>query len=96
MSDYLTTAEIAAELKISVSNAAKMARDGRLVAIKVGKLWRFPKQSTEILYAKQAQEQRRKQLDETKGAQAKPRNGLKELLKLARDTGAVDALCRMG
>jgi excisionase family DNA binding protein len=92
VSDYLTTAEIAAELKISVSNATRMARDGRLVAIKVGKLWRFPKQSTEILYAKQAQEMRRKQMDDAKSGKTKARNGLKEFLKLAADIGSSDSI----
>lgn len=92
MSDYLTTAEIAAELKISVSNATRMARDGRLVAIKVGKLWRFPRQSTEILFAKQAQDARRKKLDDANSGATKTRNGLKEFLKLASDVGSRDSL----
>ena len=90
MSDYLTTAEIARTLKISVSTATKMARDGKLSALKVGRLWRFPRQSAEILIAKQAQNARRKQQKEAKPEAAKPRHGLKEFAKLALEIGIIE------
>jgi excisionase family DNA binding protein len=92
VSDYLTTAEIARTLKISVSTATKMARDGKLPALKVGRLWRFPRQSAEILIAKQAQSTRRKQRREAKPEAEKPRHGLKEFVKLAQDFGVIEPL----
>ena len=88
MSDFLTTIEVARELKISTSTAQRMARDGVLIALKVGKLWRFPKQTVEIhLYKLQ---QRARWNKEKEGGALRPRNGLKEFLKLARPIGLID------
>ena len=41
--DLLTTDEAAAFLKISPATLQRLARAGRIPAVKVGKLWRFRK-----------------------------------------------------
>ena len=92
-SEFITTAEVATLLKISVSTVQRMAREGRITALKVGKLWRFPAQSPHILLYKQDQGKRRKD----KSAEAKepaPKNGLREFLKLACDLGFIEPLDR--
>ncbi len=92
MSDFLTTIEVARELKISPSTAQRMARDGMLIALKVGKLWRFPKQSVEIhLYKQQQRAELRREKENASQTPQRPRNGLKELLKLARPIGLTES-----
>ena len=92
-SDYITTAEVAALLKISPSTAQRMAREGRISALKVGKLWRFPAQSPGILLYKQEQKRLRKRKTTTE-SDAPQRNGLKAFLKLATDVGFIEPLRR--
>lgn len=92
-SEYITTAEVAKLLKISSSTAQRMAREGRISALKVGKLWRFPAQSPGILLYKQEQKAtRRKATDSSKDSD--PRNGFKGFLKLAADVGFIEPLER--
>ena len=50
-SEFITTAEVATLLKISVSTVQRMAREGRITALKVGKLWRFPAQVSSSSYS---------------------------------------------
>jgi excisionase family DNA binding protein len=88
--DYITTAEVAALLKISPSTAQRMAREGRISALKVGKLWRFPAQSPGILLYKQQQKQMRKRKTSAAEKDAPQKNGLKAFLKLAADVGFLD------
>jgi excisionase family DNA binding protein len=89
--DYITTAEVAKLLKISLSTVTRMAREGRLPALKVGKLWRFPAASPDILLYKQQQSARRT-TDAGKDAPAK--NGLHEFVRLAADIGILEPLER--
>jgi len=92
-SDYITTAEVAKLLKISSSTAQRMAREGRISALKVGKLWRFPAQSPGILlYKEQQRITRHKPSDAARDAD--PRNGLKGFLKLAADVGFIESFDR--
>jgi excisionase family DNA binding protein len=91
-SDFITTAEVAKLLKISSSTVQRMAREGRITALKVGKLWRFPEQSPHILLYKQEQTKRRK--DKAEGKDAAPKNGLREFVKLACDIGFLEPLAR--
>jgi excisionase family DNA binding protein len=92
-SDFITTAEVAALLKISVSTVQRMAREGRITALKVGKLWRFPAQSPHILLYKQEQVKRRKEKS-PEGKETVARNGLREFVRLACDLGFVEPLDR--
>jgi excisionase family DNA binding protein len=89
--EYITTDEVAKLLKISPSTATRMAREGRITAIKVGKLWRFPAQSPGILLYKQEQKTAR-QVKYREGDDA--RNGLCGFLKLAADVGLREPLER--
>ena len=91
-SEFITTAEVAKLLKISSSTVQRMAREGRITALKVGKLWRFPAQSPHILLYKQEQAKRRKEKTEAKDAA--PKNGLREFVKLACDVGFTEPLAR--
>jgi excisionase family DNA binding protein len=84
--EYITTAEIARLLKISVSTVQRMAREGRLSALKVGKLWRFPAQSPGILLYKQEQKGSRREKPAA-GEPAPQKNGLREFVRLAADLG---------
>jgi excisionase family DNA binding protein len=88
-SEYITTAEVAKLLKISVSTATRMAREGRIGALKIGKLWRFPAQSPGILLYKQEQKSRRKAAQDSD-----TRSGLKGFLKLASDVGFIEPFQR--
>jgi len=89
--DYLTTAEVAKLLRISSSTAQRMAREGRLPAVKVGKLWRFPSQSTEIFLYKERQKIRKREREQTTRESSAPvRNGLREFLKLAANIGYIE------
>ncbi len=44
----MTTREVAQRLKVSDSTVRRMARQGRLPAMRVGKLWRFPLQELSV------------------------------------------------
>lgn len=89
--DYLTTAEVAKLLRISSSTAQRMAREGRLPAVKVGKLWRFPAQSTEIFLFKERQKVRKREREQAaRDTGASVRNGLREFLKLAANIGFIE------
>ena len=90
-SEYITTQEVAKLLKISVSTATRMAREGRISALKVGKLWRFPAQSPGILLYKQEQKAARRKTGDA-GKESDVRNGLKSFLKLAADVGFIEPL----
>ena len=93
--EFTTTAEVAKLLKISTSTVQKMAREGRLSAIKVGKLWRFPAQSPEIMLYKQEQKTRRREnAQAAKDTTVNSRNGLKEFLKLAVSIGITESFDR--
>jgi excisionase family DNA binding protein len=92
-SDYITTAEVAKMLKISSSTAQRMAREGRISALKVGKLWRFPAQSPGILLYKEQQKITRGGPSES-DRDADPRNGLKGFLKLAANVGFIESVER--
>jgi len=89
---YLTTKDVAKLLRVSFSTVQKMAREGRISALRVGKLWRFPAQSPAILLYKQEQKSLRKRKSAENGSETKARrNGLKEFLKLASDIGLEEA-----
>jgi excisionase family DNA binding protein len=93
--EYITTVEVAKLLKISASTVTRMAREGRLSALKVGKLWRFPAQSPGILLYKQ--EQKVVRHSEKAGSAESPgpqKNGIKEFLKLATDLGLAEPFAR--
>jgi len=47
MEEYLTLEELAAELKLSRSNLRRLAAEGELPAVKVGRLWRFRRRQIE-------------------------------------------------
>jgi len=88
--EFLTTAEAAKLLKVSASTVQRLAREGSLAAFKIGKQWRFPRQSPDILLYKQKQGAR---LDTARGkvkmrVNWKQRSGWGELLKLAANVGA--------
>jgi excisionase family DNA binding protein len=86
--EYITTTEVAALLKISESTVTRMAREGRLSALKVGKLWRFPAQSPGILlYQREQTQLRRAEKAPGKEAAIPQKNGLREFVKLAADVG---------
>ena len=89
---YLTTKDVAKLLKLSFSTVQKMAREGRISALKVGRLWRFPPQSPSILLHKQEQKltRLRRSSDIGKELTDTCRNGLKEFVKLAADIGLVE------
>jgi len=91
--EYVTTAEVAKLLKISNSTATRMAREGRITALKVGKLWRFPAQSPGILLYKEQQKLTRRKASET-DREADRRNGLKSFLKSATELGFIEGLDR--
>lgn len=87
---YLTTTDVAKLLRLSGGTVQKMARDGRISALKMGRLWRFPPQSPGILLYKQEQKQLRKRKSENGEKTAASRNGLKEFVKLAAEIGIVE------
>jgi hypothetical protein len=80
-------------LKVSLSTAQKLAREGRLPALKVGKLWRFTAQGPGILLYKLEQKSGRRPAAEAAGDES-GRNGLKAFLKLAADVGVKEPLDR--
>ena len=89
---YLTTTDVARLLRLSYGTVQKMAREGRISALKVGRLWRYPPQSPSILLYKQDQKQTRKRKSTENGEKvAATRNGLKEFVKLATDLGLIEA-----
>jgi excisionase family DNA binding protein len=46
--ELLTTHEVAAQLRVSASTVRRMARLGRLPALRVGHLWRFEQQDLTV------------------------------------------------
>lgn len=93
--EFITTADVARLLKISTSTVQKMAREGRLPALKVGKLWRFPSQSPHILLYKQEQQAARRAARLALKETAKgPRSGLREFVKLAANIGFIEPPAR--
>ena len=87
---YLTTKDVAKLLKVSFSTVQKMAREGNISALRVGRLWRFPPQSPTILLYKQEQKQARKRKSDNLERLTATRNGLKEFVKLATDIGFME------
>ena len=88
---YLTTTDVAKLLRLSYGTVQKMAREGRISALKVGRLWRFPPQSPAILLYKQEQKQTRKRKSADAASETNlRRNGLKEFVKLATDIGLIE------
>ncbi len=87
---YLTTKDVAKLLKLSFSTVQKMAREGRISALRVGRLWRFTPQSPTILLYKQEQKQSRKRRSDNGEKISATRNGLKEFVKLAADIGVLE------
>ena len=87
---YLTTTDVARLLKLSGGTVQKMAREGRISALKVGRLWRFPPQSPGILLYKEQQKHTRKRKSENAEKFASSRNGLKEFVKLAAEIGLIE------
>ena len=49
--DILNIKEVSDFLKIPVSTVYKLAQDGKVPAVKVGKHWRFLKRDLELLFA---------------------------------------------
>lgn len=92
--EYITTAEVAALLKISPSTAQRMAREGRISALKIGKLWRFPAQSPGILLYKQEQKSQRHGKTPAAEKDAPQKSGLKAFVRLAADVGFVEPFQR--
>lgn len=88
---YLTTTDVAKLLKLSFGTIQKMAREGRISALKIGRLWRYPPQSPAILLYKQEQKQTRKRKSENAEKISARRNGLKEFIKHAADIGLIEA-----
>jgi excisionase family DNA binding protein len=92
---YLTTTDVAKLLKLSFGTVQKMAREGRISALKVGRLWRFPPQSPAILLYKQEQKPSRRPKNADSGKEVSShRNGLKEFAKLASEIGFVEPFDR--
>ena len=86
--EILTTVEVAKQLKVSASTVQKLAREGSLPAFKVGKQWRFPRQSPDILLYKQKQAASGTSRGKMKSkVNWQQRSGWGELLKLAADVG---------
>ncbi len=49
--DILNIKEVADYLRLPVSTIYKLAQDGRIPAVKVGKHWRFLKKDLQLLFA---------------------------------------------
>ena len=45
MKEFLTSEEVSKLCKIKIRQVKELARQGKIPAIKVGKLWRFPEDS---------------------------------------------------
>lgn len=54
--DILNIKEVSDFLKIPVSTVYKLAQDGKVPAVKVGKHWRFLKRDLELLFAQKREE----------------------------------------
>ncbi|MCC6477136.1 helix-turn-helix domain-containing protein [bacterium] len=83
--EYLTTDEAAKLLKVSRGTVCKLAREGQLAALRVGKQWRIPHESPEMWLYKQKQSGR-KSTPQMTGAKSK-RSGFEDLLKLSAPLG---------
>lgn len=54
--DILDIQEVAHYLRMPVSTIYKLAQDGRVPAVKVGKHWRFLKKNLQLLFAQKGEE----------------------------------------
>ena len=54
--DILNIKEAANFLRIPVSTIYKLAQEGKIPAVKVGKHWRFLKKDLQLLFAKKGEE----------------------------------------
>ena len=54
--DILNIKEVSNYLKIPVSTIYKLAQDGKVPAVKVGKHWRFLKRDLELLFAQKRED----------------------------------------
>jgi excisionase family DNA binding protein len=54
--DILDIQEVANYLRMPVSTVYKLAQDGRIPAVKVGKHWRFLKKNLHLLFAQKGEE----------------------------------------
>jgi len=54
--DILNIKEVSDYLRIPVSTVYKLAQDGKVPAVKVGKHWRFLKRDLELLFAQKREE----------------------------------------
>jgi len=54
--DILNIKEVADFLRIPVSTIYKLAQDGKVPAVKVGKHWRFMKKDLELLFEQKRDE----------------------------------------
>ncbi|RMD52615.1 MAG: DNA-binding protein, partial [Candidatus Thermofonsia bacterium] len=50
MAELLTAREVQEMLNVDRSTVYRMAEDGRLPAVKVGKQWRFPREKVEAVF----------------------------------------------
>ena len=84
--NLLTTREVAERLKVSGSTVRRMAREGRLPAMRVGKLWRFPLQELVVKL-------RQRQLASARNKR-KRRSGFFDWRSFATDIGFVEPFNR--
>jgi excisionase family DNA binding protein len=54
--DILNIKEVSKYLRLPVSTIYKLAQDGKLPGVKVGKHWRFLKKDLQLLFAKKGEE----------------------------------------
>jgi excisionase family DNA binding protein len=54
--DILNIKEVANFLRIPISTIYKLAQDGKVPAVKVGKHWRFMKKDLELLFEQKREE----------------------------------------
>ncbi len=54
--DILNIQEVAEYLRIPVSSVYKLAQEGRLPGVKVGKHWRFLKKDLKLLFVQKEEE----------------------------------------
>jgi excisionase family DNA binding protein len=84
--NLLTTYEVTERLKVSASTVRRMAREGRLPAMRVGKLWRFPQQELTVKL-------RQRQLANARNKR-KRRSGFFDWRSVATDIGFVEPFNR--
>jgi excisionase family DNA binding protein len=54
--DILTIKDVAKFLRLPVSSVYKLAQEGKIPAVKVGKHWRFLKKDLELLFDKKGED----------------------------------------